>query len=378
MVNYISQFLPHIATITAPLTDLTGNAEFVWTPTHDTAFQNIKTLADDKAVITPINHESGVPMVLITDALDTGVGAWVGQGETPETARPASLHSRKFTNTQMNYGTTDKEALAIMDILVAFDHLLAGHEFTIVTDAPPLMDVRTDRRPSRGQMKWRTHLAKYMAKIVCKRGATNYLADALSRLYRHDTGLAEYPQDPTEETEDLEATNTHENSPHTLFATGFLSDTMSRFESLRTLGDYSECGSDCSMRKRNDWGDMVFSGHLSEEELNHLAIHWTACHKAMCEFHNENRLAGQVIRPESPEVVTMRARYLAEGNESPRPRIDLDGVRKRLATALEHDDPLAAVTTLQIGSYSGLDSSPYGIPSGNHIEDRPVYLVYYR
>jgi len=36
------------------------------------------------------------------------------------------------------------------------------------------------------------------------------------------------------------------------------------------------------------------------------------------------------------------------------------------------------VTTLQIGSYSGLDSSPYGIPSGNHIEDRPVYLVYYR
>jgi len=38
----------------------------------------------------------------------------------------------------------------------------------------------------------------------------------------------------------------------------------------------------------------------------------------------------------------------------------------------------ALVTTLQIGSYSGLDSSPYGIPSGNHIEDRPVYLVYYR
>jgi len=36
------------------------------------------------------------------------------------------------------------------------------------------------------------------------------------------------------------------------------------------------------------------------------------------------------------------------------------------------------VTTLQIGSYSELHSSPYGIPSGNHIEDRPVYLVYYR
>ena len=37
-----------------------------------------------------------------------------------------------------------------------------------------------------------------------------------------------------------------------------------------------------------------------------------------------------------------------------------------------------SVITLQIGSYSGLDSSSYGIPRGNQIEARPVYLVYYR
>ena len=132
LVNYISQFLPHIATITAPLTDLTGNAEFVWTPTHDIAFQNTKRLADDNKVIRRINHESGVPIWLITDASDTGIAVRVGQGETPETVQPASLYSRKFTNTQMNYGTTDKEALAIMDALVAFDYLLAGHEFTLL------------------------------------------------------------------------------------------------------------------------------------------------------------------------------------------------------------------------------------------------------
>jgi len=125
LVDYISQFLLQIATITAPLTDLTGNPEFVWTPTHDTAFQNTKRLADDNEGIRTINHESGVPIWLITDASETGVEAWVGQRETPETARPGSLHSKKFTNTQMDYGTTDKEGLAIMDALVAFDHLLA-------------------------------------------------------------------------------------------------------------------------------------------------------------------------------------------------------------------------------------------------------------
>ena len=35
------------------------------------------------------------------------------------------------------------------------------------------------------------------------------------------------------------------------------------------------------------------------------------------------------------------------------------------------------VTTLRLGSYRGLDSSPYGVPRGNQSETRPVYLVYF-
>jgi len=66
LVNYIRQFLPHIVTITAPLTDLTRNTEFVWTPTHDTAFQNTKRLADDNEVLRAINHESGVLSQILT------------------------------------------------------------------------------------------------------------------------------------------------------------------------------------------------------------------------------------------------------------------------------------------------------------------------
>ena len=142
-------------------------------------------------------------------------------------------------------------------------------------------------------MRWRTHLAKHMAKIVYKPEATTDLADALSRLYRHDTRPAEYPQDPTEETEDLAATNTHEDSPHILFPTSFFSDTMSHFEHLHTLGDHSKCSSDCSMREENDWGDMVSSGHLSEEELNHSAIDWTACVTGLF-LSNENTMGPAV------------------------------------------------------------------------------------
>ena len=134
-----------MALITAPLTSLTGTEEFVWTATHDKARENVKRAAGHNQVMKMIDHESALQIWLITNASDTGVGAWVGQGETADTARQAALHSRKFSNAQMNYGTTDKEALAIIDALTAFHHLLAGNEFTIVTDHQPLMYLKTSK-----------------------------------------------------------------------------------------------------------------------------------------------------------------------------------------------------------------------------------------
>jgi len=42
VVNYISQFITHLASITAPLTSLTGTEEFVWTVSHGHAMENVK------------------------------------------------------------------------------------------------------------------------------------------------------------------------------------------------------------------------------------------------------------------------------------------------------------------------------------------------
>jgi len=142
VVNYISKFLPHIATLTAPLTALTETAEFVWTALHDTAMTNIKKLITGTCIMKPVDYKCRVPIWLITDASLSGYGAWVGQGDTPETARPAALHSRKFTDAQHREGTTDKEALAIIDALSALNHILRDAEFTIITDDQPLTRVK--------------------------------------------------------------------------------------------------------------------------------------------------------------------------------------------------------------------------------------------
>ena len=45
----------------------------------------------------------------------------------------------------MDYNTTDKEALAIMNVVISLHHLLAGNKFTIVTEHQPLMYLMTSR-----------------------------------------------------------------------------------------------------------------------------------------------------------------------------------------------------------------------------------------
>ena len=57
VVNYISQFISHLASITAALTSLTGTEEFVWTATHDQAMENVKRAAVDNQVMKPTDHE---------------------------------------------------------------------------------------------------------------------------------------------------------------------------------------------------------------------------------------------------------------------------------------------------------------------------------
>jgi len=98
VVNYISQFIPHLGSNTAPLISLTVTKQFVWTARHDHAMENVGRAAAYNRIMKPIDYESTLPIWLITNASDRGVGAWVGQGATAETARPAALYRRKFSN----------------------------------------------------------------------------------------------------------------------------------------------------------------------------------------------------------------------------------------------------------------------------------------
>jgi len=76
----------------------------------------------------------------------------------------------KFTDAQHSYGTTDKEALAIIDALSALNNILRDAEFTIVTDHQPITRLKGANELSGRRIRWGNLISAYTAKIVYRPG----------------------------------------------------------------------------------------------------------------------------------------------------------------------------------------------------------------
>src|ERR1043165_2229139 len=215
VLNYIAPHLPHSSTILAPLTELTGNAQWRWDSTQSQAFNQIKKLCNHYIPLSPINYDkvwSGEEKIyLITDASRVGVGAILSHGTDLEDAKGniAALHSRKFTSALENYTTTDQELLAIVDALIIWENKLLGTPFTVVTDHKaleylmhkPINNARTGR--------WLEYLQRFQFDILHTPESINTLADILSRLYED----CEKEKVPSEQYVNEETTLSKEDSP---------------------------------------------------------------------------------------------------------------------------------------------------------------------
>src|SRR5919202_414717 len=107
----------------------------------------------------------------------------MGQGPTPEMARPAEFHSRKLSPAQTNYPTHQQELLAVVEAIKAFDPLLASTKFIIVTDHEALKYLKSQSSLSPRQIRWLNFLSKYEFEIRYMPGKTNVLANYLSRIH---------------------------------------------------------------------------------------------------------------------------------------------------------------------------------------------------
>ena len=120
------------------------------------------------------------PFEIYTDASNLQLGAVVAQNN-----EPIAFFSRKLNPMQRRYTTTERELLAIVETLKEFRTILLGHKILVYTDHKNLTtytNFNTDR-----VMRWRLILDEYSPELIYKKGSTNIVADALSRLETEPT-----------------------------------------------------------------------------------------------------------------------------------------------------------------------------------------------
>jgi hypothetical protein len=125
LINFYCWFLPAIAGVLKPLTDLLRGAskKLLWSSAADAAFTNAKTAL---VAAAPLSHPApGAVLSLAVDASDTHVGGVLQQLQG-RSWQPLAFFSKKLSPTQARYSTFDSELLAAFSAVRHFRFLLEG------------------------------------------------------------------------------------------------------------------------------------------------------------------------------------------------------------------------------------------------------------
>ena len=182
IVNFLRIFCHNLTVIAGPLSELQGETKrFKWTELHEESFNQYKEIIQSNRVLKPINHESGEPIYLITDASQSGIAGWIGQYNSTGKIRPAEFHSRKFNPTQFHWPTIQKELLAIYNSIKHFQNILSGHFVVVLIDHKPLLNFMSQRQDSAIRQRWQEFMIIVNFIIEHIEGKENMIPDALSR-----------------------------------------------------------------------------------------------------------------------------------------------------------------------------------------------------
>ncbi|KAI4897404.1 hypothetical protein NFI96_005671 [Prochilodus magdalenae] len=172
LVGWYRRFIPNFSARASVLTDLTKTSapnKVLWTEQCDEAFQDLKSaLCGDSVLLSP---DFDQPFILQTDASGVGLGAVLLQ-EVEGQRRPVAFLSRKMFPREQRYSTVEKECLAIKWALDSLRYYLLGRSFLLETDHRALQWLEKMRDSNARITRW----------YLCRPGASNQVADFLSRI----------------------------------------------------------------------------------------------------------------------------------------------------------------------------------------------------
>ena len=177
MVTYLSPFIPSLSTHTAPLWELLKkDSEFMWNPTYQEAFNQIKKLVCKDTTLQYFDVQK--PVTVQVDASKKGLGAALLQEGCP-----VAFASKALTPTEQWYANIECEMLACIFRAEQFHMYVFGHAFTIESDHKPLEQINLKNlADTPARLQWMLlRLQNYDVTIKYSPGKEMLVADALSR-----------------------------------------------------------------------------------------------------------------------------------------------------------------------------------------------------
>lgn len=185
MASWYRRFIKDFASISAPIHDVTAGIAkgkpIKWTDEADKAFHELKVaLSDSPVLATP---DFSKPFTVHCDASNSGVGAVLTQGVEEA---PIAFASKKLSHEHRNYTATERECFAVLFGVEKFRPYIEGAHFTVVTDHSSLKWLFNQQNLPGRLSRWVTKLMKYSFTTVHRKGSSNLVPDALSRIYEYE------------------------------------------------------------------------------------------------------------------------------------------------------------------------------------------------
>jgi len=122
------------------------------------------------------------PFCILVNASYYAVGGILTQTGTNSIEYPVAFASSKFTETQRNWATIEKEAYAVVWALNKFKCWIFGKPITVYTDHNPLVYLRETVSKSAKLIRWASALQEFDVQFKFRAGKCNGAPDCLTRM----------------------------------------------------------------------------------------------------------------------------------------------------------------------------------------------------
>ena len=133
-----------------------------------------------RVALSPIDED--IPFVVECDASDVAISASLNQN-----GRPVAFMSKTLSTAERRYPAIEKEALAIIEAVRKWNHLLSRQPFILITDQKSVSFMFDNRKRSKIKnskiQSRRLELAEFSYTIQYREGKDNIVPDSFTRAH---------------------------------------------------------------------------------------------------------------------------------------------------------------------------------------------------